>query len=126
MRIGKVIGTVTSSTIHSTLIGGQFKIVRPFTLDDLVKEQNARSGMAITDVRSCDIESSGTEVIVYDELSAGTGEWVAFSEGAEAAAAFYPNFKPVDAYAAAIIDTLEISTRAINRIQANKKSNAMQ
>lgn len=121
MRIGKVIGTVTSSTIHSTLIGGQFKIVRPFTLKDLTKESPVESGTETTDVRSCDIEGSGTEVIVYDELSAGLGEWIAFSEGAEAAAAFYPNVKPIDAYAAAILDSLEISSHAIDRIEANKK-----
>ncbi len=120
MRIGKVIGTVTSSTIHSSLIGGQLKIVRPFTLNDLT-EDRPMSADGTTDLKTLDIEGSGTEVIVFDDLSAGIGEWVAFSEGAEAAAAFYPNVKPVDAYAGAILDTVEISRHALDRIQANKK-----
>ena len=53
-------------------------------------------------------KNAGREIIVYDELSVGIGEWIAFSEGAEAAMPFYPEKRPVDAYAAAILDTLEL------------------
>lgn len=116
MRIGKVIGVVTPGRIHPSLSGGQLKMVAPFTFEDLTSEtaeeaaedgdysgQAARLLLATKNPKP-----AGTEVVVYDELSAGLGEWVAFSEGAEAAMPFYPTMKPIDAYAAAILDQLEI------------------
>ena len=103
MRIGKVIGTVTPSRIHPLLQAGQFKIVRPFTWKDF-KAAHAEGGLS-----KDALVPTGEELVAYDELSVGVGEWVAFSEGAEAAMPFYPDLKPVDVYAGAIIDTLEIS-----------------
>jgi hypothetical protein len=41
----------------------------------------------------------------------GLGSKIGFSEGGEAAAPFYPVKKPVDAYAALLLDKLEISPR---------------
>ena len=114
MRIGKVIGTVTPGRIHSQLRNGQFKIIKPFTYKDLVASTDAKNAEAPTKETAADLLTSGTliptgeEVVAFDEISVGIGEWVAFSEGAEAAMAFYPNVKPVDVYAAAIIDTVEI------------------
>ena len=100
MRIGEVIGTVTLSRVHSQLVGTQWSVVTPLALDHLVEGK------------------AGTteEVVLYDELSAGIGEWVAFSEGIEAAMPFYPNLKPVDAYCAAILDTVELDHAAIGKI----------
>lgn len=129
MRIGKVIGTVTPSRIHSRLTSGQLKIVLPFTFADLKDELAEGKGGSSVEKGHNDLfdqdetfsperarvllamknpTPAGTEVVVYDELSAGVGEWIAFSEGAEAAMPFYPEMKPIDAYAAAIIDTLTI------------------
>jgi len=48
------------------------------------------------------------EIVVYDELGAGLGSRIAISEGAEAAQPFRPEFKPVDAYNAAILDNIEL------------------
>ncbi len=46
------------------------------------------------------------EIAVYDELGAGIGSRIAISEGREAAMPFHPELKPVDAYNAAILDSL--------------------
>lgn len=114
MRIGKVIGTVTPGRIHTLLTRGQLKIVVPFTFGDLTVDgedgdYSLERAKELFKTRSPKL--AGTEVVVYDELSAGVGEWVAFSEGAEAAMPFYPNMRPVDAYAAAILDTVEIDKK---------------
>ena len=100
MRIGEVIGTVTLCRVHPLLVGTQWSIATPLSLEQLVEGK------------------AGTteEVVLYDELSAGIGEWVSFSEGVEAAMPFYPNVKPVDAYCAAILDTVELDHNAIGRI----------
>ena len=45
---------------------------------------------------------------MFDELGAGVGSRIAISEGREAAQPFYPEVKPIDAYNAAILDTLSV------------------
>ncbi len=114
MRIGKVIGTVTPGTLHPSLVGGQLKIVVPFTFNDLISSNEEKSTEETSE--KFRVRCSGTELVVYDELSAGLGEWVAFSEGAEASMPFYPNNKPIDAYIGAILDTVEIDEQAIQRL----------
>jgi ethanolamine utilization protein EutN len=44
---------------------------------------------------------------MFDELGSGDGSLVAISEGAEAAAPFHPDQKPLDAYCAALLDHIE-------------------
>lgn len=92
MRIARVIGTVTLNRWHPTLQGGRFKLAVPLSWEDLV----GRPGQP------------GEEVVVYDELSAGLGHWIAISEGREAAMPFYPEVKPLDAYNAAILDHVSV------------------
>jgi Carbon dioxide concentrating mechanism/carboxysome shell protein len=104
MRIGEVIGTVTLSRVHRDLIGTQWSIVTPLSLEQLIDGKVATGGAA-------------EEVVLYDELNAGIGEWVAFSEGAEAAMPFHPNVKPVDAYCSAILDTIELDHEAILKMK---------
>jgi microcompartment protein CcmK/EutM len=91
MRIGKVIGKVTLSRTHPSLQGATFKLVTPIVWDNL---------LGISD-------ESPEDIAVYDELGAGHGCQIAMSEGREAAMPFYPDVKPIDAYNAAILDTLE-------------------
>ena len=91
MRIGEVIGTVTLNRCHPSLRGASYKLVVPLTWDNLA----GRS------------ERSAGEIAVFDELGAGTGSRIALSEGREAAMPFYPDVKPIDAYNAAILDTLQ-------------------
>lgn len=93
MRIGEVIGTVTLSRVHPDLAGYRFKLAVPLSLDELAGRT----------------EKSAAAVTVLDELGAGIGSRIAISEGAEAAAPFYPELKAVDAYNAAILDQIIIN-----------------
>ncbi len=92
MRIGEIIGTVTLNRWHPSLAGGRFKLVVPLSLADLTGEGR----------------KPAEELTLYDELGAGMGSRVAFSEGREAAQPFHPEVKPIDAYCAAILDTVNI------------------
>lgn len=92
MRIAEVIGTVTLNRWHPSLAGARFKLAVPFSLADL------------TGQGSMDAE----EITVFDELGAGVGSRIAVSEGREAAMPFYPEAKPIDAYNAAILDTVSV------------------
>ncbi|MEX2672151.1 MAG: EutN/CcmL family microcompartment protein [Phycisphaeraceae bacterium] len=49
-------------------------------------------------------------LIVYDRMGAGVGDLIAFSEGGEATQPFRPDRVPIDAYCAAIIDSVHIPT----------------
>ena len=92
MRIGEVIGRVTLSRAHPSVHGATWKIVVPL------------------DHRGLNGEAAGRlePLVAFDEFGAGDGALVAISEGAEAAAPFHPEVKPLDAYLAAQLDQLEI------------------
>jgi ethanolamine utilization protein EutN len=92
MRIGEVIGTVTLSRVHPSLTSARWVIAVPFSLKALKENQ----------------PPDGEDLVVFDNLGAGNGQRIAFSEGGEAAAPFYPEKKPVDAYCACILDHLVI------------------
>ena len=91
MRIADVVGTVTLNSVHPSMVGSCFKLATPLSWDAL----------AGRDVEPLD------EIVVLDELGAGIGSRIAMSEGREAAMPFYPEVKPVDAFNAAILDTLD-------------------
>jgi len=91
MRIGEVIGTVTLNRAHPSMRGSRLNLVVPLTWDNLL----GRSA------------EPAEEIVVFDELAPGIGSRIAMSEGREAAMPFYPQVKPVDAYNAAILDTLD-------------------
>jgi microcompartment protein CcmK/EutM len=95
MRIGKVIGTVTLSRSHPSLIGGSYRMVVPLSLDNLL------------DRAPIDAEP----LVVYDELGTGHDDVIAFSEGGEAAQPFYPATKPIDAYNAALLDAIQFEPK---------------
>jgi ethanolamine utilization protein EutN len=92
MRIAEVIGNVTLSRVHPSMAGARWVIGVPLGLRAL------RAGGP----------PDGEEVVIFDGLGAGTGSRVAFSEGGEAAAPFYPQRKPVDAYCACILDRVVV------------------
>jgi len=94
MRIGDVIGTVTLNRAHPSLTGAIFKLVTPVSWENLADRWDERL----------------EEIAVYDELGAGLGSRIAISEGREAAMPFHPEIKPIDAYNAAILDTLNYVT----------------
>lgn len=92
MRIARVFGSITLNRVHPTFVGARLKFAVPVTL------ANLRGEAPETD----------EEVVVWDELGAGDGMLIALSEGAEAAQPFRPEVKPVDAYAAALLDRLDL------------------
>ncbi len=93
MRIAEVIGTVTLSRVHPSLAGARWLIGVPFSLDALRR----------------DGPPDGEDVVIFDNLGAGAGNRIGFSEGGEAAAPFYPQRKPVDAYCACLLDRIVVS-----------------
>jgi ethanolamine utilization protein EutN len=92
MRIAEVIGSVTLSRWHPSLTAASWKLVVPF-------DQRGLKG---------DAAGRGEPFVVFDEYGAGQGSLIAVSEGAEAAAPFHPDVKPIDGYNAAILDHVEI------------------
>ena len=92
MRIAEVIGTVTLSRPHPSLAGFRFVIGVPFSGKGL------RSG-----------KPDGEDIVIYDDLGAGAGSRIAFSESGEAAAPFYPEKKPIDAYCACLLDSVTVA-----------------
>ncbi len=92
MRIGEVIGRVTLSRSSPQLRGGRFLLTLPMPLAALAEGSSDR----------------GEELVVFDNLGAGPGSLIGFSEGREAANPFGRNKTPVDAYCACLIDQLTI------------------
>jgi ethanolamine utilization protein EutN len=87
-----VIGTVTLNRWHESLRGARYRVAVPLSLANLRGESLA----------------DGEGIVVYDELGAGDGSLIAISEGAEAAQPFRPEIKPIDAYCAAILDSVDL------------------
>jgi ethanolamine utilization protein EutN len=94
MRIAEVIGNVTLSRVHPTMTGARWVIGVPFSLKGL------KQGVP-----------DGEDLVIYDSLGAGLGSQIGFSESGEAAAPFYPEKKPVDAYCACILDHVAVADR---------------
>lgn len=92
MRIAEVIGTVTLSRCHPTIEGFRWIIGVPFSLKAL------KAGAA----------PDGEDFVILDELGAGFGQKIGVSEGVEAMMPFHPNRKPIDAYDACILDTINV------------------
>jgi ethanolamine utilization protein EutN len=95
MRIAEVIGSVTLSRVHPALVGARWLVGVPFSLKAL----------------AADAGPDGEDLVIYDDLGAGVGSRIGFSEGLEAASPFYPGKKPVDAYCACLLDALVIEDR---------------
>ena len=96
MRIGKVVGRVTLNRSYKTLAGGRFLIVEVQDRFSLVGERR----------------KSVETAVVYDNLGAGDGDLIAFTESGEATRPFLPEKRvPLDAFNAAILDHAVISHR---------------
>ena len=92
MRLGHVIGRVTLSQQDPSYQGGRFLLVQP-----LSTAQFAGAPMLPL--------AKGSSLVVYDNLGAGVGNLIGFTEGAEASAPF-DRPTPVDAFNAALIDQI--------------------
>src|SRR3954471_9252552 len=89
MRIGRVIGRLTLSSVYDTLVGGRFLIVE-------VQDRFSLAGKP---------RKTKEDVVVYDHFGAGEGDLIAFTESREATMPFYPEKRvPLDAYNCAILD----------------------
>jgi len=94
MRIARVFGSVTLNRCLPSFESASLRLAVP---------------MMTTDLESDQLPETET-LVIWDELGAGNGGLVAVSEGAEAAQAFKPELKPVDAYGAALIDSVDLET----------------
>jgi ethanolamine utilization protein EutN len=63
--------------------------------------------LSLADLRG-QSQSAAEGIVVYDEMGAGDGSLIAISEGGEAAQPFRPEIKPIDAYCAAILDSVNL------------------
>ncbi len=99
MRIGRVIGNVTMSRRLPEMKPGRLLVVE-------VLDRQALGGHHDGARRATPMPES---LVVYDELGAGLGQLIAVSEGREAAQPFHPQNVPIDAYNAAILDTIEVA-----------------
>jgi microcompartment protein CcmK/EutM len=88
MRIAEIIGTVTLSRVHPSLQGARWVIAVPCSLQVLQRHT----------------PGDGEDLVVYDELAAGVGQYIGVSEGTEATMPFRPTKKPIDAYNACLLD----------------------
>jgi ethanolamine utilization protein EutN len=93
MRIAKVVGTVTLNRCHPSFTGARLRLVVPLSLAELKGERQPQA----------------EELVAWDDNSAGLGSLIAISEGAEATQPFRPDLKPVDAYATAILDEINLT-----------------
>ena len=92
MRIAKVIGTITLNRAHPSFASARLKLVVPQSAANVAGDD----------------ETQADPIVAWDELGAGIGSQIAISEGREASQPFHPEFKPVDAYNAAILDAIDI------------------
>ena len=92
MRIAEVIGTVTLSRMHPALERARWIIGVPFSLKALGDQ----------------LDPDGEDLVIFDNLQAGNGARIGFSEGGEGAVPFLPDKKPVDAYCACILDQVKV------------------
>jgi ethanolamine utilization protein EutN len=93
VRIAEVIGTVTLSRVNPTLAGFRWVIGVPFSLKAL----------------EAGGPPDGEDLVIFDNLGAGAGNRIGFSEGGEAAAPFHPQKRAVDAYCACILDQVVVN-----------------
>jgi ethanolamine utilization protein EutN len=93
MRIAKVVGTVTLNRCHPSFSGARLRLVVPLSLAELRGEH----------------EPQADEMVAWDDNGAGLGSLIAVSEGAEATQPFRPELKPVDAYASAMLDSIDLT-----------------
>jgi ethanolamine utilization protein EutN len=99
MRLGRVIGNVTLGKKLPEFKGGSLLVVEPFD-QQMLRGVERCAGRA---------KASPESLVVFDELGAGVGQIIAISEGREAAQPFHPLRNPVDAYNAAIVDTIHLT-----------------
>jgi ethanolamine utilization protein EutN len=92
MRVGEIFGSVTLSRCLPEVRARRFVLIQPESAAALRGD-----GANLSD-----------PLVAIDELSAGPGARVAFSEGREASMPFAPQDCPADAYVAALLDEVTL------------------
>ena len=87
MYLGRVIGTVVSTSKNENLVGMKLLIVEKLT------ER---------------LERDGTTEVAVDSVGAGTGEIVLVSQGSSARYVFQTASAPIDNAIVGIVDTVEV------------------
>ncbi|HTZ19367.1 MAG TPA: EutN/CcmL family microcompartment protein [Opitutaceae bacterium] len=100
MRLGTVIGRITLTQQEPIYSGGRLLIVQPLSKEQFARPELCRGGGA-----SAQTLARGASLVVFDQLGAGQGSIVGFTEGAEASQPF-DGPAPVDAYNACIVDQI--------------------
>jgi microcompartment protein CcmK/EutM len=93
MRLGIVRGHLTLNLAVQAYRGKTLVILEPITMENL------RAGNGL---------GGGKALIAIDALGAAEGQFVAFTEGREAANPYWPDAVPVDAYCSLIVDTISL------------------
>lgn len=104
MQVYEVIGQVTLSRVHPTLRGSRLLAAKAVGHELLGQAAPADEEL----------------VVVWDNLGAGIGSRIALSDGGEAAQPFRPELKPVDAYNAAIIDSVDLDPNVVATLKKSK------
>ena len=103
MKIFRVVGSVTLSRCHPSFAGATLLATEP--------EGHRTLGDEYALPEEPDL------LVVWDQLGAGIGSRIAVSDGAEAAQAFRPELKPVDAYCSAILDAIHVDASAVAQLK---------
>ena len=98
MRLARVHGQVTLGQRAPELKVGAL----------LICEAMDAAGMADPMAFQVRAKPMPESLVVFDRFGAGVGDLIAFTEGGEAAQPFRPQRVPIDAYCAAIIDTIHV------------------
>ncbi|MFK7737797.1 MAG: EutN/CcmL family microcompartment protein [Pirellulaceae bacterium] len=101
MKVYRVCGSVTLSRCHPSYEGAVLRAIEP-------EGHSTLGGPAPKDP---DL------LVMWDERGSGLGSQVAVSDGAEAAQAFRPALKPVDAYCSAILDQIHVKDDAVKQLK---------
>jgi ethanolamine utilization protein EutN len=91
MKFARVIGRVTLAVADPTYRGGRLLVAMPCRPDTPVLDKAPLP--------------KGNSLVVYDNLGAGAGDLIAYTDGGEASAPFVED-TPCDAFCSAIIDTV--------------------
>lgn len=97
MRIAWVMGRVTLNDRLDEMRPGRYLICEALDADAL----------ADTTQPTLRRNPMPESLVVFDQLGAGEGDLIAFTEGREAANPFNPDNVPLDAYCAAILDRVD-------------------
>lgn len=106
MQIYKTVGQVTLGRCHPSFDGATLIAVESAG-EELLGRENPEPDL----------------VVAWDTLGAGLGSIVAISDGPEAAQAFRPALKPIDAFNAAILDQVVITPKkTVDKKPSRKRS----